>query len=201
MEEPSNKEELRRFLGMCNYQAKFLPSYADVSKPLYELLKNDVSWNWSEIQRKAVNKLKNLLTEAPTLKIFDPKLPIEVECDSSQYGLGAVLRQNNSPVAYASRALSNTEKNYAQIEKELLAIVWSLEKFHHYVYGHKITVYTDHKPLEALRKKPLYKAPKRLQAMLMRAQRYNFDLVYKSGKLITVADTLSRAPLMFNGSR
>lgn len=195
LKEPSNKEELKRFLGMCNYQMKFLKGYATISEPLYTLLKKDVPWNWTAKQDAALVKLKSLLTEAPTLKIFDSTKPVQVECDSSQFGLGAVLIQDSGAIAYASRTLNAAERNYAQIEKEMLAVIWSLEKFHHYVYGRKVTVYNDHKPLEAIRKKPLHKAPKRLQSMLLRAQRYNFDLIYKPGTQIPVSDTLSRAPL------
>lgn len=195
LKEPSNKEELKRFLGMCNYQMKFVKDYATISEPLYALLKNDVPWNWTARQDAALKELKNLLTKAPTLKIFDSTKPVQIECDSSKFGLGAVLMQGSSAIAYASRTLNAAERNYAQIEKEMLAVIWSLEKFHHYVYGRKITVYNDHKPLEAIRKKPLHKAPKRLQSMLLRAQRYNFDLIYKPGTKIPVADTLSRAPL------
>ncbi|XP_054709030.1 uncharacterized protein K02A2.6-like [Uloborus diversus] len=195
LKKPNNKEELKRFLGMCNYQMKFLKDYATISEPLYTLLKNDIPWNWTEKQDAALMKLKSLLTEAPTLKIFDFTKPVQVECDASQFGLGAVLMQDSGTIAYASRTLNAAERNYAQIEKEMLAVIWSLEKFHHYVYGRKITVYNDHKPLEAIRKKPLHKAPKRLQSMLLRAQRYNFDLVYKPGTQSLVSDTLSRAPL------
>ncbi|VDI57759.1 Hypothetical predicted protein [Mytilus galloprovincialis] len=110
-------------------------------------------------------------------------------------GLGASLMQDSQPIAYASRALTKTEQNYAQIEKELLAVVFGMEKFHQYTYGRKVYVESDHKPLESLYKKPLYHAPKRLQRMFLRLQRYDIELKYKQGKYLYIADTLSRAYL------
>ena len=103
--------------------------------------------------------------------------------------------QNGQPVAFASRSLTPTEVHYAQIEKELLAIVFGMEKFETYLYGRKVLVETDHKPLEAIFNKSLLNAPKRLQHMLLRLQRYEFEVTYKRGTLLLMADTLSRAYL------
>ena len=117
-----------------------------------------------------------------------------LQCDASQFGLGATLLQNEQPVAYASRAMSNAETRYAQIEKELLAIVFACERFESYVYGRDvIRVESDHKPLEAIFSKPLHSAPKRLQGMLLRLQKHNLQVVYKKGTQMFLADTLSRA--------
>ena len=101
--------------------------------------------------------------------------------------------QEGQPVAFSSRALSNTEKNYAQIEKELLSIVHGCTRFDQYVYGREVAVQTDHKPLENIFRKPLLSAPKRLQMMLLHLQKYNLKIVYKPGKELFIADTLSRA--------
>ena len=87
------------------------------------------------------------------------------------------------------------ERNYAQIEKEMLAVCFGLEKFYHYTYGRRVTVITDHKPLESIVLKPLLKAPKRLQSLLLRTQKYDYSVMFKSGKSIPVADALSRSPL------
>jgi hypothetical protein len=109
--------------------------------------------------------------------------------------VGAALMQDNLPVAYASRTLNKSEKNYAQIEKEMLAIVFGCTRFHDYIYGMVgVTVETDHKPLESILKKPLYQAPSRLQRMIMTIQRYNIKVKYRPGKELIIADTLSRAP-------
>ena len=114
-----------------------------------------------------------MIIKASNLNIFDPNKKIVLENDASEYGLGSVLMQDGKPVAYASRTLSASERNYAQIEKEMLAIVFGLEKFHHYVYGNDILIITDHKPLTFIVKKPLSKAPKRIQNMILKTQGYN----------------------------
>ena len=117
-----------------------------------------------------------------------------IQCDASQSGLGAALMQNGQPVAYSSRALTPAETRYAQIEKELLAIVWACDRFEAYIYGRQMVhVETDHQPLELIVKKPLNSAPTRLQRMLLRLQRYSLDIKYKKGKHMYLADTLSRA--------
>ena len=117
-----------------------------------------------------------------------------MQCDASETGLGAALTQNGKPVAYASRALTAVECRYTQIEKELLAVVFGMEKFHCYTFERKVTVQSDHKPLEIIMTKPLHH-PKRLQSMLLRLQCYDFSLVYQKGKLMYPADTLSHAYL------
>ena len=108
-------------------------------------------------------------------------------------GLGAVCLQEGQPVAYASRALTNCQKKYAQIEKELLAIVFGCDKFRDYIYGRTVTVEADHKPLENIFKNPLHQPPLRLQRMLLKLQRYSLKVVYKKGAELFVADQLSRA--------
>ena len=103
--------------------------------------------------------------------------------------------QDGRPVTYASRSLTPTEVQYAQIKKELLAIVFGMEKFETYLYGRKVLVESDHKPLEAIFKKNLLNAPKRLQQMLLRLQCYEFEVSYKKGTSLLMADPLSRAYL------
>ena len=116
--------------------------------------------------------------------------------DASEDASGGVLLQNDQPVCFTSHRLNNTEKNYAQIEKECLAIVSCMDKWHQYHYGkHDITVHTDHQPLETIFKKPLCKALRQLQRMMLKLQRYQFSVRYKKGKELYVADTLSRAPV------
>lgn len=106
-----------------------------------------------------------------------------------------MLLSDGRPMEYASRAMTVTETNYAQIEKELLSIVFGMERFHTFVYAQQVTVETDHKPLISISKKALLSAPKRLQRMLLRLQRYTFDLVYQPETELVLADTLSRAYL------
>ena len=117
-----------------------------------------------------------------------------IQCDASDGGFGAGLLQDGLPVVYASRALTATERNYAHIEKELLAMVFACEKLYQDVYGReKVHVQSDHKPLEVIFRKPLVTAPKRLQRMLLRLQRYSLDVTYTRGSEMYIADTLSRA--------
>ena len=142
-----------------------------------------------------MEEAKRLITESPTLQFYDPSKPLLLENDASAYGLGAALMQDGKPVSFASRTLTATEQNYAQIDKEMLAIVFGLEKFHHWTYGRQVKVATDHKPLVAIHAKPLIRAPKRLQSMLLRTQLYDYELFYKPGKEMTLSDTLSRAPV------
>ena len=118
-----------------------------------------------------------------------------LQFDASDTGLGATLLQNDQPVAYASCSLTDTEHNYAQIEKELLAIVFRAEKFKQYTYGLKVFVESDHKPLEVIYQKPLVAGPKRLQRMLLHLQKYDLEIYFKPDQHMYLADTLSRAPL------
>lgn len=192
---PTNVSQLRSFLGLTNFVSKFINNSAEIIHPLHNLLRKNVSWNWSSSQEKAFNKIKEKISKSAKLSYYDPTKELVLENDASEYGLGTAVMQEGKPIAYASRALSDTEKNYAQIEKEMLAIVYGLEKFHHYVYGREVIVTTDHKPLVNITQKSLAKAPKRLQSMLLRIQDYNYKLIFKPGKSIPVADALSRAPV------
>ena len=127
------------------------------------------------------------------LKYYNPEEELTVQCDASDKGLGAALMQNGQPIAFASRALTDPETRCAQIEKEMLAVVFALQKFDQYVYGRPVTVQSDHKPLAAISNKPLRCAPKRLQGMLLKVQKYDIVIVYKPGPEMYLADTLSRA--------
>ncbi|KAJ8365224.1 hypothetical protein SKAU_G00140550 [Synaphobranchus kaupii] len=192
---PEDKHSLQRFLGMTNYLAKFIPGYSEATAPLRKLLRQDVDWCWLEHHTAAFTKLKELIASPPVLQYFDVHQPVVLSADASQHGLGAVCLQNDRPVAFASRALTETESRYAQIEKELLALVYACTKFHHYIYGRPVTVETDHQPLITILKKPLHTASARLQRMMLRLQRYNLNVIYKRGKELYVADALSRAHL------
>ncbi|RXN08425.1 retrotransposon-like family member retr-1 [Labeo rohita] len=195
MPEPQDKAALMRFLGLLQYLSKFIPNMSDLSAPLRKLLEGDVAWHWETEQQKSFERLKSLVSNTPVLKYFDVNKEIMLSVDASAEGLGAVLLQEGHPVAFGSRSLTECQKRYAQIEKELLAIVYGCEKFHQYVYGKTVQVETDHKPLETVFKKSLQKAPPRLQRMLMRLQLYDIRVSYKPGKELYIADTLSRAYL------
>jgi hypothetical protein len=190
---PEDRAGLQRALGMATYLARYCPNYSEITAPLRELTAGENEYRWDDRHTKAFDRLKTMLSSAPVLQYFAPNKHVTVQCDASQAGLGAVLLQDGKVVEYASRMLTQTEKNYAQIEKELLAILFALERFDTYVYARRVTVETDHKPLLAIHKKALAAAPKRLQRMLLRLQRYNYQLVFVRGTDLVLADTLSRA--------
>jgi hypothetical protein len=192
MSPPENKSELLTFLGFINYLTKFIPHMSEVSAPLKQLLEKNTLWHWDEQQQSSFQKLKIMTTNAPILRYFDPKLPLTLSVDASQKGLGPVILQEGKPIAYTSRALTASQQRYAQIEKETLAIVHECEKFHQYIFGRKTKVETDHKPLQAIFRKPLYQTPPRLQRLLLTLQKYDFHVEYKQGTLMYLADHLSR---------
>ena len=196
MPRPTCKKELATLLGFVNYLSKFLPRLAEVTQPLRELAAKDTPFLWSPQHESAFANIKQLVADHPVLKFYDPGAEVTLQCDASEYGLGATLLQGGQPVAFASRTLSRTERNYAQLEKECLAIVFGCQRFDQYLARKdKIVVETDHKPLQPIFKKPLHAAPCRLQKMLLRLLRYNLDVIYKKGSLMYLADHLSRAPL------
>ena len=204
MKPPKNVKELETFLGMVTYVSRFIPNVSEKTSILRNLLRKNIVWRWDIMHENAFNEIKQILSKQPVLQYFNFNDDITLSVDSSQSGLGAVLLQNGLPVAYASKALTDTQKSYAQIEKETLAVVFGCEKFHQYVFGRVFTVESDHKPLEAIFKKPLNQCPLRLQRMRIRLQPYSFKLIYKPGKELLLADALSRSYLnesedIFNG--
>ena len=193
MPRPENSGDVSCLNGMVNYLSRFPPNLSDVMKPLRDLTHKDVEWCWSDTQEQAWSEVKNLITSAPVLSYYKPNEPLEVQCDSSQAGLGAALMHGGHPTAYASRVLTETESRYIQIEKEMLAIVFAMEKFNNYMFGGKTVVFSDHKPLESILKKPLHHAPKRLQGMIIRLQKYDLEVKYEKGNKMFLEGILSRA--------
>ena len=197
---PEDRQAVMRFCGMVNYLSSFCPNLSTEIQPLYNLVKEGHPFLWTEVQGTAFTKAKALITEAPCLSYFDIRKPVHLQVDASQRGLGGALMQPNEngklqPVAYTSCQMRPNEEAWAQIEKECLAIVSACDKWDQWIYGLEVTVQTDHQPLETIFKKPLSSAPRRLQKMLMRLQRYNIQVVYKKGSTMVLADTLSRATL------
>ena len=175
------------------YLSRFSEALSTKSAPLRTLLKNDVAFTWEVNEQQAFDEIKALISSAPLLKYFNPDLPVEIQTDASSSGLGACLMQGGQPVQYASRALTETEKRYSQIEKEMLSVVFGLTRFHTYTYGRKVTVHNDHKPLAAVLKRPVGENPIRLQRMLCRIMGYDLDFKYIKGKYLLISDALSRA--------
>ena len=195
---PSNQTQLQEFLGMVTYMSPFIPKLAEHTKTLRELLKKDVEYIWTPAHTTAFRKLKSLICKGVTLAYFDPSKDTQIEVDASTRGLVAALIQEGMPIAFASKSLSSAEERYANIERELLAVVFGCERFHTYIYGSHFTIISDHKPLEMIQLKNLTSAPPRLQRMLLRLQNYDLQIVYKPGKEMLLSDGLSQLPSSAN---
>ncbi|XP_062713487.1 uncharacterized protein K02A2.6-like [Aedes albopictus] len=193
---PTDRKQLQRFIGMVNYLSRFIPNLSANFTVLRRLISEKENWVWSEKEEEEFNCVKCLVADTNTLRYYNVNEPIVIECDASSYSfLGAAVFQSHGVIGYASRTLTPTEKNYAQIEKELLAILFACVRFDQLIVGNpKITVKTDHKPLVAVFRKPLLSAPRRLQHMLLNLQRYRLTIEFVTGKDNVVADAISRAP-------
>ena len=199
MSRPTTPKEVRSFLGMTNYISRFIPQYADVTKPLRDLTRKTSEWKWTEEQEQAFLKLKEQVTKPQTMAYFDEKSKTEVIVDASPVGLGAILAQEDKRgqrkiIAYASRALTDVESRYSQTEREALAVVWACEHFHLYVFGQQFTVISDHKPLEGIFNSVRARPNARIERWSLRLQSYDFVLRYKPGD-DNPADFLSRHPV------
>lgn len=191
---PKNADDVRRFIAFCNYYRKFIKDFAEIAKPMNQLLKKKQIFSWTEDCEKSFNTLKQNLMTPPILSYPDFKKPFILTTDASNFALGAVLSQGDigtdKPIAYASRSLNKHELNKPIIEKELLAIHWGINYFRPYLFGRKFIVYTDHRPLVSLftHKNPSSKLT-RIRVDLMD---YDFEIIFKQGKMNTNADALSR---------
>ena len=187
---PTSKEELMTFLGMVNFLSRYIPNLSTLNHSLRELGKQD-TFQWTDAHKSEMEKIKVSICQ--NLAAFDAQSKeVELKTDASKHGLGAELLTHGQIVAFASKALNETEQRYSQIEKELYAIMFGCRKFHQYIYGRKVKLYTDHKPLETILSKPLSQAPPRLQRMMLQIQPYDLEVHYIRGKDIPVADALSR---------
>lgn len=193
LKKPENVKDLQRFLGLITYLSKFIKNLSDETAPLRLLLQKNVAWCWDIDQENAFLRLKELLQKPPVLGYYETQAPILLSVDASSYACGGVLMQNDKPIAYCAKSFTKTEMGYSQLEKEANAILVACKKFHSYIWGCKdLTIESDHKPLETIFKKPLTEAPPRLQRMFYQILPYNPKIIYKKGKEMYVADTLSR---------
>ena len=144
MPQPNNVKQLQSFLWAVNYYSKFIPNMADTAKHLYKLTEKNAIWEWKNECDNSFQVLKECLSESPILSMYDPNIPLKVDCDDSKYGLGAVLSHKypdgtEKPIGYASRTLNKNEINYSQVDKEGASIIFALKKFNQYLLGNNFT--------------------------------------------------------------
>lgn len=191
---PKTPKDIKAFLGLAGYYRRFIENFSKLSQPLTKLLKKDEPFIWTSLQQDSFETLKTKLCEEPILQYPNYSEIFNLTTDASNYAIGSVLSQgsgsNDLPIAYASRILNKSEINYSTTEKELLAIVWSVKHFRPYLYGRKFRIITDHKPLTWLMN---VKDPgSRLVRWRLLLEEYDYEIVYKQGKLNQNADALSR---------
>ncbi|UYV69834.1 hypothetical protein LAZ67_7000922, partial [Cordylochernes scorpioides] len=199
---PTNISELRSFLGLVNFYGKFIPNLPELLKPLHELLHKKRPWVWTKECGEAIDKCKNSITSERVLVPYDATLPLCLATDASQIGVGAVLSHiiegQERPIMFASRTLSVAEQNYSQIEKEALAIIYGVTKFHQFIYGRKFILITDHKPLVTIlgsRSGIPTLSTSRLQRWALILSAYTYDIKFRRTQDHGNADLLSRFPV------
>lgn len=192
---PKNAKEIRSFLGLAGYYRRFVPEFAHVARPLTELTKKEVRFQWGFEQQQAFHNLKSSLYSDSVLVFPDFSKPFILATDASALALGAVLSQETEegerPVAYASRQLNSAERNYSTTERELLAVVWATKQFRCYLLGRKFTLVTDHAALKWMLS--LRDPSSRLTRWALRLAEFEYVVTHKPGKKHTNADALSRA--------
>ncbi|EGT49549.1 hypothetical protein CAEBREN_25644 [Caenorhabditis brenneri] len=200
MPPPQNVSQLRSFLGLVQFYGTFITDFFHLRPPLDALTKKDAEYKWTHECQKSFDRIKEILQSDLLLTHFDPNLPIIVAADASQYGVGAVISHrfpdgSEKAIYHISKALSTTQQNYSQIEKEAFGLITAVTKFHRFIHGRHFTLRTDHKPLLAIfggkKGVPVHSA-NRLQRWAIIMLNYSFDIEYINTKDFGQADALSR---------
>lgn len=191
---PTNVRELRSFLGHAGFYRRFIKGFSKVASPLCKLLQKDMKFELDEDCKKAFDEFKAMLTSAPIIQAPNWSLPYKIMCDASDYAVGAVLGQKvgraSHEIHYASMTLNEAHRNYSTTEKEMLAVVFALEKFRSYLLGTNVIVYTDHAALRYLMTKK--EAKPRLIRWILLLSEFEIEIKDKKGAEDMVADHLSR---------
>ena len=203
---PKDIKELQSFLGAVNYLARFIAHLSALRAPLQDLLKKENEFIWVQNYQLCFDQIKEAVCKDITLKFYDPNLPIFIETDASQNGIGVVLLQpldsnftlneNNipmklMPVAFASKTLTSTECNYTNIECELLGVVFGVLHFKHFTFGNEVNIITDHKPLVSPLKKSLAACSSQLSRLILKIVDYPLKVMYQPGRKMVISDALS----------
>jgi hypothetical protein len=189
---------VRSFLGLANYYRRFVPHFSNISDPLQQLTRDKVDFIWGEQHNKVFEELRLAISSCITLQLFHPKWRFQLTTDASNVGLGAKLSQideggREHSLAFASRSLTDAERNLATVEKECLAIVWAVSKWRHYLLCREFDILCDHKPLQWL--KSVKDQNSKLMRWSLKLGEYNFQVIHIPGPSNKVADALSRSPL------
>ena len=150
-----NVSHLLSFLELVNYYHRFIQNLSTIADPLHKLLQSKVKWNWTENCEKSFIMIKEAICSEQVLCHYNPEKPLKLACDASFYGIGCVLSYtfpegSRRPIPFASKTLNKAEKGYSQIDKEALSLYRGVRKFETYLYGQKVTLVTDHKPLQSI---------------------------------------------------
>ena len=176
----------RKFLSMVGCLQQFLPKLTEIERPLREMGKSKVVFTWDANHQKCFDEIKELVVQSVTLAYYDRKKPVVIQTDYSTKGLEVLLVQDGKPIHFGSKTLSTAEANYAPIEGEMLVIVYGVRKFSRFI------IESDHKPPRYLQHKNISMAPPRLKSMLMKLSGYDYEIEYKPGSQMVLADTMSR---------
>ena len=195
IEAPTNKKELESFIGLINYFGRLIPNFAEIVSPLSEMRKTDVKFEWSQEAETAFNTLKRLISEEPVVKPYSLSKEVTITTDASINSIGSVLTQENHPVIFISRKLTDAERNYSNIEREALAVHWSIKRLNQFISGRKFVIITDHRPLVRIfcpRSATPETISTRLTKWSLSLSEYDYEIKYSPGKSIAHADAMSR---------
>ncbi|WVZ93525.1 hypothetical protein U9M48_039497 [Paspalum notatum var. saurae] len=193
---PTTVSQVRSFHGLAGFYRRFVPNFSTIAAPLNELTKKGVPFHWGKTQDDAFNLLKDRLTHAPLLQLPDFGKTFELECDASGVGIGGVLMQENKPVAYFSEKLSGPVLNYSTYDKELYALVRSLETWQHYLWPKEFVIHSDHESLKHIRSQ--LKLNRRHAKWVEFIESFPYVIKHKKGKDNVIADALSRRYAMLS---
>ena len=199
---PKDVDQLISFLGAANYYSRYIKNMSSVIDPLNQLRVKGAVWKFGKEERNAFDELKKLMASSGVLVQYNPDIPLKIDTDASKGGIGAVIshitESGERLIEFASRTLSKSERNYSPIEKEALAIIWGIKKFHRYIYAREFLLVTDHKPLTFIfgEKKDIPEMGiSRIQRWAILLASYRYRIEYRSTKQHCNADMCSRFPL------